>query len=248
MKIIVFAGGSTSPEETARYPMLVHRPPAVLGDVYSACAAGADTICLIDGFYDGRPRVSHSEILWAIANGVNVMGAAGLGALRAAELETFGMTGMGTIFRTCKASPVTREDHFAFTPAKTAAGWTRASEPYCNIAATLETAEKLNIIPATTRARLARIAQEMHFSERSFDRLVDICRTDEDDRGHIDRFQAWLPEGKCDLLQDDAIELLEFASTLAETDIRPATAGFEFIDTWRRKQTRDEVFALFDQD
>ena len=52
-------------------------------------------IGLIDGYFERVPSVSHKEILWAMSQGIVVIGAASMGALRAAELAPFGMLGVG---------------------------------------------------------------------------------------------------------------------------------------------------------
>ena len=62
-------------------------PPAARGDLYRAALAGPQVIGLIDGYFDGVPAVAHKEILWALDQGIRVLGAASMGALRAAELR-----------------------------------------------------------------------------------------------------------------------------------------------------------------
>ena len=41
---------------------------------------------IIDGSFQSQPAVRHKEILWALSRGIPVIGAASMGALRAAEL------------------------------------------------------------------------------------------------------------------------------------------------------------------
>ncbi|MFE4263505.1 TfuA-like protein [Streptomyces sp. NPDC056883] len=55
-------------------------------------------ILLVDGRYDDVPAVGHREILDAIAAGWQVTGLGSIGALRAAELDGFGMSGYGRVF------------------------------------------------------------------------------------------------------------------------------------------------------
>ena len=55
-------------------------------------------IGIIDGYFEIVPTVWHKEILWAMAQGIHVFGAASIGALRAAELDAFGMRGIGRIY------------------------------------------------------------------------------------------------------------------------------------------------------
>ena len=42
------------------------------------------------GAFASVPAVRHKEILWALSEGIPVIGAASIGALRAAELTAFG--------------------------------------------------------------------------------------------------------------------------------------------------------------
>ena len=74
------------------------RAPAGRGDVLLALRQGASRIGLVDGYFGDRPSVWHKEILLAISEGVAVLGAASMGALRAAECSACGMIGIGQIF------------------------------------------------------------------------------------------------------------------------------------------------------
>ncbi len=59
---------------------------------------GVKTIILIDGVFHNTPSVWQRELLDAMEEGIQVLGASSMGALRAAELHGFGMIGYGTIF------------------------------------------------------------------------------------------------------------------------------------------------------
>jgi len=76
-----------------------YRPPARRGDVLAAARDGADIICLIDGVFFQDSSVAHKEILEALQMGVRVIGASSMGALRAAEMDVYGMEGVGEIYR-----------------------------------------------------------------------------------------------------------------------------------------------------
>jgi hypothetical protein len=55
-------------------------------------------IVLIDGVFHQSQSVWHKEIGFALMRGVVVIGAASMGALRAAEMHRYGMIGVGKIF------------------------------------------------------------------------------------------------------------------------------------------------------
>jgi len=57
------------------------------------------------GYFEIVPTVWHKEILWAMDRGIHVYGGASIGALRAAELADFGMTGIGQIYEQLPRRP-----------------------------------------------------------------------------------------------------------------------------------------------
>ena len=93
MRRIAFVGPSIPPNAAqALAPEVTLLPPARAGDVYRAMAHGeARVIGLVDGVFGSVGSVWHKEILLALHAGVRVVGAASMGALRAAELDVFGM-------------------------------------------------------------------------------------------------------------------------------------------------------------
>jgi TfuA protein len=94
-KIRVLAG----PSRPANFvsPQIDWAPPAGAGDLREAEREGFRVLVLADTlFFDAPP--SHREILDVIEGGVEVVGCASAGALRAAELESHGMIGAGLVF------------------------------------------------------------------------------------------------------------------------------------------------------
>ncbi len=98
MTAYVFVGPTLPPEQVHTSGDIVCLPPVALGDVYRVAQGGARVIGVIDGYFEGVPAVWHKEILWALSRGIHVFGSASMGALRGAELCTFGMRGVGRIF------------------------------------------------------------------------------------------------------------------------------------------------------
>ena len=99
--IIVFLGPSLPVTQAqALLPKATILPPARQGDLYRAARdRHPSTIALVDGIFATVPAVWHREILWAMTEArIRVFGAASMGALRAAELDVFGMVGFGKIY------------------------------------------------------------------------------------------------------------------------------------------------------
>src|ERR1700758_4110244 len=98
MIAIVFSGPSLPLSKAPFVAGMEWRPPVRQGDLYKAALGRPALIGVIDGTFELVPTVWHKEILWAMAQGIHVYGAASIGALRAAELHSFGMVGIGRIF------------------------------------------------------------------------------------------------------------------------------------------------------
>jgi hypothetical protein len=74
-----------------------------------------DKIVLLDGVFDQDIAVWHREILYALDKGVIVIGGASMGALRATELDEFGMVGVGKIYEQFASGREKRDDFVAIT-------------------------------------------------------------------------------------------------------------------------------------
>lgn len=102
----VFVGPSLSADAIARaLPGAAIVPPVACGDVYRLVTAiQPRRIAIIDGYFERMAAVWHKELLFALEAGVEVWGAASMGALRAAELDAFGMRGVGRVFAHYRAA------------------------------------------------------------------------------------------------------------------------------------------------
>src|ERR1700741_3964413 len=137
MIAIVFSGPSLPPSKAPFVPGLEWRPPVRQGDLYEAALSRPSLIGVIDGTFELVPTVWHKEILWAMAQGIHVYGAASIGALRAAELYGFGMRGIGRIFASFRDGILVDDDEVAVLHAPERLGYAAVTEAMVNIRATL---------------------------------------------------------------------------------------------------------------
>ncbi len=93
--IVVFLGPSLSRDKAEPVLEADYRPPAKRGDLYLAAREGAEIILLIDGVFFQECSVAHKEVIYALEAGAKVLGASSMGALRASELDIYGMEGIG---------------------------------------------------------------------------------------------------------------------------------------------------------
>jgi hypothetical protein len=109
---IIFAGISITVAEAEKLmPQARVLPPAHRGDIARAVKNGAREIYLLDGtmVYDYPP--SPSEVAEALTDGVRIIGASSLGALRAVELRAHPlMHGIGWVYESVLSGRLVGDD------------------------------------------------------------------------------------------------------------------------------------------
>lgn len=211
-RIIVFLGPSLEREAAEKILPAEYRPPAKRGDLLRAAEEGATIIGLIDGVFHQESAVAHREILAAVKKGVRVVGASSMGALRAAEMDTLGMTGVGEVYRMYKSGELISDDEVAlvFDPESGLS----LSEPLVNIRFTLKQAEAEGIISEKDHAALLTAARSIFYPQRTYAKIVSAAG--ESLVGETrDRFLAWVPDHAVDRKRLDAIEALEYMQNLS---------------------------------
>ena len=211
--IIVFLGPSLSHDEAAEILPATYLPPARRGDIPMAVDEGARLIGLIDGVFFQDCSVGHREIVDAIARGVRVVGASSMGALRAAELDTLGMEGVGKVYRLYRDGTLIADDEVAlvFDPET----GTALSEPLINIRCTIRKAEEKEIIDRNTAECLVAIAQSIYFPERTWDRVLELAMENVDP-ATLHRFSEFIRDNPVDQKRDDAIAALHRLREIGE--------------------------------
>lgn len=207
--VIIFAG-PTLPSSADRVLLeATYLPPAAQGDLFRAAMQHKpDVIAIIDGYFHLVPSVRHKEVLWAMAEGIHVFGAASMGALRAAELSSFGMVGVGPIFDAYARGELRDDDEVAVIHGPQELGYPPLSDAMIDIRATLRAAADAAVISAMTGDGLAAIAKALFFQDRSYDRIMETARASSLPAVELDAFEAWLPCGKVSQKRDDAMLML----------------------------------------
>lgn len=168
MKPVVFGGPSLFGFPAELLGAFDLRPPARAGDLLAAALEGAREIALIDGYFDQTPSVWHKEILWALAHGATVAGAASMGALRACECEEFGMIGIGRVFEDYRSGRRCADADVALLHAPRELDYRPLTVALVDVAATLESLAADGSIVAAETARIEACAAALHFSRRSW--------------------------------------------------------------------------------
>jgi hypothetical protein len=233
MTAIIFAGPSVRGLELPHQPDLIFRPPAKQGDIYRATLARPKVIGLIDGYFDGVPSVWHKEILWALSQGIRVFGSASMGALRAAELDRFGMIGIGRIYQWYRDGHIEDDDEVALIHGPSESGFLPLSEPMVNVRSTCEAAIAAGIIDPERAEAILSAAKLLHYRERSWKTLLALAQLR---WPGLEEFAHWLPTGSVDQKQLDAGALITEVLACADKSVLPRIPDFRFewTDLWER--------------
>jgi len=170
MKPVIFLGSSLPVAEARKILDADYRPPVKRGDVDALCEKRRpQAIAIIDGEFFQSLAISPKEILRAIEQSIPVWGASSLGALRAAELHPFGMTGVGTVFELYRSGRVMFDDEVAVAYSRE--NGRPVSEAMINIRVALNQARSEGIVDSATTRRLIANARSMYFPDRSWSAL-----------------------------------------------------------------------------
>ncbi|MDO8841699.1 TfuA-related McrA-glycine thioamidation protein [Methanocalculus sp.] len=200
---VVYLGPSL-PHEEARTicPNATFLPPIRRGDLLKVQSYGVEIVCIIDGYFFQDAAVGHREILSLLRSGITVIGSSSMGALRAAELDTLGMEGVGVIYSLYRNGTLVSDDEVAlvFDPEN----YLPLSDPLVNIRCTLWQAQKKEVISEEEADLLIRTAQSIFYPERTYDRIATILPLPV-----RDRLLTFIAESGVDQKRLDAIAALE---------------------------------------
>lgn len=238
--VVVFTGPTLTPAEGAKHLQATWLPPAGQGDVYAVARQRPWGIGIIDGYFERVPSVWHKEILWAMSQGVHVFGAASMGALRATELEAYGMEGVGRVYEAYRDGEIEDDDEVAVTHAPEELGFRVVSEAMVNIRATVAAALAAGVVEERLAGVVLRAAKARHYSRRRWDEILAEVEPEcgPQARQHL---QRWLGENRVDQKGDDAVAMLEHIAKRMARDRRPKSVTFTFqcTDSWQ--QVREQV-------
>lgn len=244
MNACVFLGPTLPPADAAATLDAVYLPPVQQGDVYRVAARHRPrAIGIVDGYFQHVPSVWHKEILWAMAEGIHLFGSASMGALRAAELAAFGMRGVGRIFEAYRSGVFEPyrdevfedEDEVAVVHGPADAGYLALSEAMVNIRSTLAAAASAGIIGPDTRDALVRIAKQLFYPERSWERILGSGTWGRPEH-EVEALRRWLPGGRINQKRDDALAMLDAMRDLLAADPPSPSVSYVFqrSEMWQR--------------
>lgn len=219
---VVFAGPSTAGLDLSGYGLEI-RAPVRQGDVWRAVNDGATAIGIIDGYFEGVPSVWHKEILWALHEGVPVLGASSMGALRAAEMDAFGMIGVGVIYEWYRDHVIEDDDEVALVHGPAEIGSPALSVPMVNVRATCRAADAKGLDTGNVIA----VAKAQFYKGRTWDTVLNASEVPLPTA-------EWLGENEVEQKRLDALALLGRMTADELPHPVPAQEPFEVTSLWVR--------------
>lgn len=231
--IYLFAGPTISHDEIKQHIDCVCLPPVCHGDILQVLGATPrpTVIGIIDGYFEGAPSVWHKEILYALDQGVHVFGSSSMGALRAAELHTFGMVGVGQIFQWYKEELIDADDEVAVLHGPAEVEYMAASEPLVNIRATLAAAAQQGKISCEQTKVLLENARATYYKKRSWSVFLSLCAEFMGETWQTAGLQDWFELNRVDLKKQDALELLDVIAQHRKSNSAVFQSDFHFENT-----------------
>ena len=219
------------------------RGPAGQGDIARAVVEGATVIGLVDGRFEDIAAVWHKEILYALEQGVQVFGAASMGALRAAECADFGMIGIGAVFERYHMGELADDAAVAQLHAPAEMGYTPLTEALVNVEATIERFRKLQAVTESEAARFDASARALFFKERTYRSILSHAGLDKGDRGK--RLAELIKRCRVDVKREDALILFGYLAYLEPIrQAPPADWRLQSTQTWNLTLERAQKFAF----
>lgn len=238
--VFVFIGPTISRADVLDIlPTAEVRPPAEHGSLLGLDPPSDSTVVIIDGVFHGAAPIRHKEILRVLERGVRVLGAGSMGALRASELHTFGMEGVGSVYRWYRHGLVTGDDEVALLHTTSEEGYRNLSVPFIHVRAGLRRACCHGEISSSEEQILIQAGKRLYFGSRTVDTIVRAARARGLPAATADRVTAILKNGLPDVKGRDARLLLRRLQTGQVTPLpRPRVPATSFVFDWEQESRK----------
>ncbi|MBO6110071.1 MAG: TfuA-related McrA-glycine thioamidation protein [Methanobrevibacter sp.] len=214
VKIIIYTGLSLSFDEAKEIldshddVEVIYKRPIKRGDLGHDIKENPDIIGIIDGVFHQNSSVGHKEILNVINKGITVVGASSMGALRASELDTLGMTGIGYVYEQYATGKVASDDDVAvMLDSETLEA---LSEPLINMEYVFENAVSENIITENQKDELIKIAKSTFYPKRNYSQTLNSSSLDDETKSKLIDFIR----RSVDIKKEDAKELIIYIADM----------------------------------
>lgn len=215
---LVFLGPSLNREDAQKILDAEYRDPAKKGDFLKLAtfSEGKRIIGFVDGVFlhDYPPSPIEVYQLLVMPN-IMLVGSSSLGALRAVELEKYGMAGVGKIFELYRKKILFADDEVAVTFVQ--GENILQSEAMIDIRFNLFLAKRLGIIDEYCRKMVTKVGKNLYFPYRNYDDIISISQKEYPPLSEqLEKFKLHLTNNRDSLKARDTIKLLKYLKIVAE--------------------------------
>jgi TfuA protein len=215
-KPIIFLGPSLGLEKAKDILDADYKPPAKKGDLLALLGLSDSKriIGLIDGlFLQDFPPTPIEVYSVLVRKNLTIIGGASLGALRAVELEKFGMIGIGKVFELFKNGIIDADDEVAVTFDQIK--HKVQSEAMIDIRFNLFIAQRNRIIDVDTKRALAKVAKDTYFQFRNYDYIIDeSIKRYQILEEQLEAFRNHIRNNRDSLKERDAIRTIKYIKSI----------------------------------
>ena len=216
VKIIIYTGLSL-PFDEAREILdshdnieVIYKRPIKRGDLGQALKENPDIIGIIDGVFHQNSSVGHKERLAVLNKGITVIGSSSMGALRASEMDSLGMIGIGYVYEQYATGKVASDDDVAvMLDSDTLEA---LSEPLINMDYVFTNAVKENIITQGQKDELIKIAKSTFYPKRNYAQTLNSSNLDDETKNRLINFIR----ESVDIKKEDAKKLIEYIANMVK--------------------------------
>ena len=210
MKILIYTGLSI-PFDEARQILdssddveVIYKRPIKRGDLGHDIKENPDIIGIIDGVFHQNSAVGHREILDVMKRGVKVFGASSMGALRASELDSLGMQGIGYCYNQYASGIIDSDDDVAVM--LDSESLEALSVPLISMDYVFANAVSENILTQDEKDELVEISKSTFYPKRNYANTLAKSSLDDGKKSELINY---IRESE-DIKKQDAEELLNF--------------------------------------
>ncbi|MGW1893462.1 TfuA-like protein [Streptomyces sp. NPDC002004] len=203
------------------------------GEVLGWGLGPGDELLVIDGVFPHTRSVRFEELLALLDRGVRVLGAAALGALRAAELEPFGMRGVGRVFADYRDGVLVGDDEVALAHADADLGHRPLTWALVDLRHSVRVAVERGVLDRHTATAVVRAAKGMPFAARRTSTVLATAGRHGADAAKLSAFAEFCRKEPRSIRRLDAVAALR----LMAAGPRPRTEDVGRRDTATRTPT-----------
>ena len=174
---LVFLGPSLGLAEARGIcPDAEFHPPIRYGDLYALSCDPPATVLIVDGVFHDDTPVWQREILQLLQTGWQVLGASSMGALRALELEPYGMIGLGTIFEWYRSGRIEGDDEVALMHATADMDYRPLTLPLVDVRHVLAELRNQRALAAAQVSAILHVFKRMGYERRTHGELMKLVQ------------------------------------------------------------------------